>query len=329
MNTIQLGDSRELLKQLEDQTVNVAYFDPPFNSSRNYRLTSNKASIGFDDIYASDDEYIALIDPMVKEISRVLTKDGSMFFHISADQMLIPHMVLSKYFSTIQPIFWLRSRSKNNTKTKLGACTDVIYWCSNIDKPKFNMVYQPLDEYYAKNSYKNQDKRGNYALGHITYTKTQAPDRVKDSQKPTAEQRYYTLEHNGITYNPTYGWRMSKQDLENLIKDDRIHFPSKAGAKPYKKIYAHESSGKPCTDFWDDLHSIAQGSEERLYPTQKPEALLERIINMTSDEGDVILDPVAGSGTTGAVAARLNRNYILFDINPDSIEICKKRLDKE
>ena len=68
--------------------------------------------------------------------------------------------------------------------------------------------------------------------------------------------------------------------------------------------------------------------EERVYPTQKPEALLERIINMSSDEGDVVLDPVAGSGTAGVVAARLNRNYILFDINPDSIEICKKRLDK-
>ena len=80
--------------------------------------------------------------------------------------------------------------------------------------------------------------------------------------------------------------------------------------------------------YWDDLHSIAQGSEERVYPTQKPESLLERIINMSSDEGDVILDPVAGSGTAGVVALRLNRKYILFGINPDSIEICKHRLDK-
>ena len=328
MNTIELGDSRELMKQLDDKSVNVVYFDPPFNTNKIYRLTTDVESVGFDDIYDSNEEYVSLIEPMVKEAQRVLTKDGSMFFHISADQMLIPHMVLSKYFRRIQPIFWLRSRSKNNTKSKLGSCTDVIYWCSNVDKPKFNMVYQPLDAYYAANSYKNKDSRGNYALGHITYTKTQAPDKTKDSNKPEADRRYYKFEHNNVEYEPEYGWRLSKGDLEDMVKQDRIHFPSKEGAKPYKKIYAHESKGKPCTDFWDDLHSIAQGSEERVYPTQKPEALLERIINMTSEEGDVILDPVAGSGTTGVVAARLNRNYILFDINPDSIEICKKRLDK-
>lgn len=327
MNKIKLGDSRELLKSVEEESINCVYIDPPFNSNRNYRLTSDDESIGFDDIYHSDQEYIDLIEPMVKESQRVLAKDGSLFFHISADQMLLPHMILAKYFKRIQPIFWLRSRSKNNTKSKLGACTDVVYWCSKVDKPKFNMVYQPLDAYYAANSYKNKDKRGNYALGHITYTKTQAPDKDKDSTKPEANRRYYMFEHNSVEYEPQYGWRLSKGDLEDMVKQDRIHFPSKGGAKPYKKIYAHESKGKPCTDFWDDLHSIAQGSEERVYPTQKPEALLERIINMSSDEGDVILDPVAGSGTTAAVAARLNRKYILFDINPESIEICKKRLD--
>jgi DNA modification methylase len=189
------------------------------------------------------------------------------------------------------------------------------------------MVYQPLDAYYAENSYKNEDNRGNYALGHVTYTKTQAPDKDKDKLKPEAKRRYYKLKHNKITYEPKNGWRLSKSDLKNLIKEDRIHFPSKIGANPYKKIYAHESKGKACTDYWDDLHSLAQGSEERLYPTQKPEALLRRIIEMSTNEGDIVLDPAAGSGTTGFVAKKLNRKYILFDINPDSIDICKKRLD--
>lgn len=327
MNKIKLGDSHKLLKTVEEETVNCVYIDPPFNSSRNYRLTSDNESIGFDDIYNSDQEYINLIEPMIKESHRALAKDGSLFFHISADQMLLPHMVLAKYFKRIQPIFWLRSRSKNNTKTKLGACTDIVYWCSKVDKPKFNMVYQPLDAYYAENSYKNKDDRGNYALGHITYTKTQAPCKEKDKKKPVAKRRYYELKHKEAIYNPKNGWRLSKSDLENLIKENRVHFPQKAGAKPYKKIYAHESKGKPCTDFWDDLHSIAQGNQERLYPTQKPESLLSRIIQMSTNEGDIVLDPVAGSGTTGFVAQSLNRNYILFDINPDAIKICKKRLD--
>ena len=323
MNKIQLGDSRELLKQLEKLSVDAVYFDPPFNSNRKYRLTSSDDSIGFDDIFKSDDEYVKLVEPMVKECARVLKKDGSFFFHISADQMLIPQMICSKFFSRVQPIFWKRSRSKNNVKTKLGACTDVIFWCSHVAKPKFNMVYQPLDSYYAENSYKNKDARGNYALGHVCYTRTQAPDKSKSD-------RYYSIVHKGKTYSTTYGWRMSLDDLEALIKDNRIHFPkNKKNANPYKKIYAHESKGKPSTDYWDDLHSIAMGSEERVYPTQKPVALMRRIIEMSTNVGDVILDPVAGAGTTGVAASQLGRNYILFDISEDAIEACERRIKNE
>lgn len=323
MNKIQLGDSRELLKQLEDKSIDAVYFDPPFNSNRKYRLTSSDDSIGFDDIFKSDDEYVKLVEPMVKECARAIKKDGSFFFHISAEQMLIPQMICSRFFSRVQPIFWKRSRSKNNVKTKLGACTDVIFWCSHIPKPKFNMVYQPLDSYYAENSYKNNDARGNYALGHVCYTRTQAPDKSKSD-------RYYSIVHKGKTYSPTYGWRMSLDDLEALIEDDRIHFPkAKKDANPYKKIYAHESKGKPSTDYWDDLHSIAMGSEERVYPTQKPVSLMRRIIEMSTNVGDVILDPVAGAGTTGVAASQLGRNYILFDISEDAIEACKRRIKNE
>ena len=323
MNKIELGDSRELLKQLEDKSIDAVYFDPPFNSNRKYRLTSSDDSIGFDDIFKSDDEYVKLVEPMVKECARAIKKDGSFFFHISAEQMLIPQMICSRFFSRVQPIFWKRSRSKNNVKTKLGACTDVIFWCSHVPKPKFNMVYQPLDSYYAKNSYKNTDARGNYALGHVCYTRTQAPDKSKSD-------RYYSIVHKGKTYSPTYGWRMSLDDLEALIKDDRIHFPkAKKNANPYKKIYAHESKGKPSTDYWDDLHSIAMGSEERVYPTQKPVSLMRRIIEMSTNVGDVILDPVAGAGTTGVAASQLGRNYILFDISEDAIEACERRIKNE
>jgi DNA modification methylase len=322
MNIIRLGDSRRLLEELEDNMVNVVYLDPPFNSNRKYRLTSSDDSIGFDDIFSTDQEYVDLVAPMVKECARVLKKNGSFFFHISADQMLIPHMICSKYFKKVQPIFWKRSRSKNNVKTKIGACTDVIFWCSHSEKPKFNMVYQPLDAYYAENSYKNKDNRGNYALGHVCYTKTQAPDRKK------TPHRYYEINHGGKIYNPQYGWRMSRENLEALIADERIHFPTKRG-NPYKKIYAHESKGKPSTDYWDDIHSIAMGVEERVYPTQKPVALLRRMIEMTSNEGDIVLDPTAGSGTTGVASSQLGRQYILFDISEDAIEACERRIKNE
>ena len=320
MKKIKCGDSRELLKEVEDQSVDMVYFDPPFNSNRKYRLDTS-SDLGFDDIWKDNDEYINLVEPIMIECKRTLKKKGSFFFHISADQMLIPNMLCSKHFERVQPIFWKRSRSKNNTKKKLGACTDVIFWCSKTDKPNFNMVYQPLDSYYAEHSYKNKDKRGNFALGHICYTKTQAPDPKK------SKDRYYTLTHKSTSYTPKYGWRMSKDDLDVLVKDDRIYFPKKKGGNPYKKIYMHESKGKPSTDYWDDIHSIAQGAESRKYPTQKPIKLMERIIEMSTKEGDLVLDPVAGSGTTGIAAKNLKRSYILFDKNPDAVILCREALE--
>jgi len=316
MNIIKCGDSRELLKTVETDSVSCIYFDPPFNSNRNYYLTPDN-KLGFEDKFKSKDDYISLVEPMILECKRALKKDGSFFFHISADQMFIPQLLCNKHFKRVQPIFWQRSRSKNNTKTKLGACTDVIFWCSKVSKPKFNMVYQPLDDYYSENSYKNKDKRGNFALGHIVYTKTQATKK---------KERLYAITHEGVTYKPSNGWRLSKEDLEALIAEDRIYFPSKLNANPYKKIYKHESLGKPSTDYWNDIHSIAMGAEKRIYPTQKPLALLDRIIEMSTDEGDVVLDPVAGCGTTGKSAKNLNRGYILFDINPDAVKLIKETI---
>lgn len=315
-NIIKLGDSRDLLLELKERSVQSIYFDPPFNSSRTYSL-STEDNLGFNDKFSSKDEYVSLIEPMIKSMTTILKSNGSFFYHISAAQMLAAHYLCDKYFKRVQPIFWRRSRSKNNIKNKLGACTDVIFWCSNANKPKFNMVYQPLDSYYLENSYKNSDSRGFYALGHLVYTKTQSTKNTK---------RLYSVEHDGRIYAPSSGWRLSKKDLLSLIDDDRVHFPSKLKANPYKKLYKHESPGKPCTDNWDDIHSIAQGSQARLYPTQKPTALLERIIKMSTDEGDIVLDPVAGGGTTGVVASELNRKFILFDKNEEAVEICKNRL---
>ena len=316
MNIVEQGDSLHLLDKVEESSVQTIYFDPPFNTQKIWIMAPDDET-GFSDIWESNQTYIDFIEPIVVKCKKKLTKNGSFFFHISAEEMLIPQMICSKHFKRVQPIFWKRSRSKNNTKSKLGTAIDVIFWCSNTAKPKFNMVYQPLDSYYAKNSYKNKDERGNYALGHVVYTKT---------QKTKNKERLYKIEHDGRVYNPENGWRLSEKDLQKLIKENRIHFPKKEDANPYKKIYMHESNGKPCMDLWDDIHSIAMGNEKRLYPTEKPEKLLERIIEMSSDEDEIVLDPVCGSGTTGAVAKKMNRNFVLFDINPDAIKIAKNRI---
>jgi len=307
-------DSLIMLEKLELK-FDCIYIDPPFNSGRNY-VMSPEDDKGFGDIWSSDEEYEEFIDEMINKSSKVLKDSGSLFFHISAQEMFIPHKVCSKYFEHIQPIFWKKSRSKNNVKKKLGTAIDVIFWCAKTKDRKFNMIYQKLNEKYLKGSFNNKDERGNYSLGHL----------VSD---PTRKGTYnYSVTIQGKTYNPERGWRINQDELEKLINDNRIHLPKGDKGNLYKKIYLHESKGKAAMDLWDDIHSIAQGSEKRLYPTAKPVELLKRIIEMTTDEQDWVLDPVAGSGTTGLAAKALNRNCVLIDKNPQSIKTIKDRISK-
>lgn len=315
-NKIIIGDFLKCSEDIEKGTVQTIYFDPPFRTQRDYRLTP-KDDLGFDDTWDSEQDYEYFIDKMLEKSVPLLTKTGTFFFHISATEMLIPHSLLKKHFKYIQPIFWKRSRSKNNIKKKPGATVDVIFRAFNNPTPLFNMVYQPLDQYYLEHSYTNKDDVGYYALGHLTTDKT----------RKAKEGRNYEIEVDGRVFKAENGWRLSKEDLEDLIKEGRVHIPKKEGAKLYRKLYRHENPGKPVTDLWDDIHSLGQGGEKREYPTQKPIKLLERIIEMSSNEGDLILDPSSGAGTTGVAAQNLNRKYVLVDINPDTKKIVQKRLD--
>ena len=137
----------------------------------------------------------------------------------------------------------------------------------------------------------------------------------------------YEITIQGKNFNPASGWRIKLTELQKLIDDKRIHLPKKVGANLYKKIYLHEHPGKLCTDLWDDIHSISQGSEIRKYPTAKPIKLLERIIQISSNEGDYVYDPMCGSGTTAQAAKNLNRKCIINDINRDIVPIVQSRFN--
>ena len=282
------------------------YFDPPFNSNRTYAMNEND-STGFMDRW-SDEAYEEFITKCINKLYDLLEKNGTLFFHISALGMYIPEKVVRSKFKYVEPIFWKKARSKNNVKNKLGTTIDIIWKCSKIAKPKFNIVYQPKDPKYLRTGFTNKDTRGNYSLGHLV-------------TEPTKQGYLYEF----MGYNPTTGWRIKETELIKLFEDDRIHIPSKKGAKLYKKIYLHENPGKPCTDLWDDIHSISQGLEVRRYPTAKPIKLLERIIEISSDPGDWVLDPMCGSGTTAGACERLGRNCTLIDVNPEVKEIVEKR----
>jgi DNA modification methylase len=308
---VRKGDCLTLLPTLDAKSVQLIYLDPPFNSSRDYTL-EHGSEVGFADKWTPE-SYTEFIDSVIRQCLPLLTTTGSLVFHISAEQMFIPEQVLRTHFKCVRPIFWKRCRSKNNVKKTLGSAIDVLFWCSQSERRKFNMVYQPRDEYYEANSFKNKDARGNFALGHLVC------DRTRKGYE-------YEFTVGGRTFHPKRGWRIQQSELEALAADDRLYIPRGKAANLYKKIYLHETPGKPAMDLWDDIPSIAQGSETRQYPTAKPIKLLERIVRMTTDEGDIVLDPMSGSGTTGVVCKMLNRRCILVDENPQAVAIIQERI---
>tara|TARA_B100001287_G_C22672642_1_gene526035 strand:- start:591 stop:1565 length:975 start_codon:yes stop_codon:yes gene_type:complete len=314
-NIITLSNDVELhigssLKFNTDKKFSMIYFDPPFNSDRDYKLNCD-SELGFSDKW-SDEDYEKFISLNIDKLYDLLENNGTLFFHISSSCMFIPERVLRAKFKFVEPIFWKKCRSKNNVKSKLGSVIDIIWKCNKIKKAKFNLVYQEKDATYLKNSFKNKDERGNYALGHLVTEKTK-------------KGYIYEININDRIFNPKSGWRIKKEDLLKLIDDNRIHVPKQKKSNLYKKIYLHENPGKPCTDLWDDIHSISQGKEIRKYPTAKPVKLLERLIQISTNEGDYVLDPMCGSGTTAEAANKLNRKCIVNDINRDIIDIVKSR----
>ena len=293
------------------QKFMMIYFDPPFNSDREYVLSVDD-SLGFSDVWTPE-KYDQFIRKNVDILYDLLDSKGTLFFHISSSCMFIPERILREKFKFVEPIFWKKCRSKNNVKHRLGSTIDIIWKCNKVSKPKFNIVFQEKNQYYLENSFKNKDDKGNYSLGHLV-------------TENTKKGYIYSIQVQNRIFNPPSGWRIKKEELEKLISEDRIHFPKKKDGKLYKKIYLHENPGKPCTDLWDDIHSISQGSELRKYPTAKPVKLLERLILISTDEGDHVYDPMCGSGTTGEACNNLNRKCILNDINNDVLPIIQSRI---
>lgn len=288
----------------------MIYFDPPFNSERDYRLSVNN-KLGFNDKW-TDNDYKKFLENCIDKLYDLLDERGTLFFHISASKMFIPETVLRNKFKFVEPIFWKKCRSKNNVKNKLGSTIDIIFKCNKNSKYKFNVILQDKDEEYLKTGFKNSDSRGNFSLGHIV------TEKIKTGYK-------YEITVNNKIYNPEQGWRIKKEVLLELLNEDRIYIP-KNGNRLYKKIYLHENPGKSCTDLWDDIHSLGQGNEKRVYPTEKPVKLIERLIAISTDENDKILDPMCGSGTTGIASLRMGRDCVLNDINSAVEDIICQRL---
>ena len=294
------------------KTFDLIYLDPPYETNRTFTVNSLDDETGFQDLW-EDNHYCEWLDKLINHLKLMLSQNGTLVFHISSENSFIAETVLRKYFKKIQKIYWKRCHGKNTVKNKLGEVIDTIFACSNNTNNIFNLLHIPIDENSVW-AFKNKDDTGLYSLGALKHDRTRTG-------------YMYAIEKDGVVYENKYGWKQKKEIVEGLIQQNRIHFSPKQ-KNMYIKIYKHEHKGVPLSNLWTDIHSITRTSKDpRVYPTQKPQKLLERIINLFSNENSYILDPVCGSGTTGFVGDKLNRKCILCDINRDTLDIIKKRFD--
>ena len=324
MNQLILGDNLEIMKTLESESVDLIYLDPPFFSNRNYEVIwGDEGEIrSFQDRWAGGiDHYIAWLKERVEQMYRVLKKTGSFFLHCDwhADAYIRVD-ILDKIFGAKNfrsEIIWKRQTAKKGSqfsRRSFGNYDDKIFFYSKSGKYYFNLekTRNADEENKLIKRYNKVDADGRYfRVDHIELIEAMARENL-------------IYEYKG--YTPKYGWMMTKDKLEMFDNENRIYW-SETG-KPYRKYFFDEYEGKELTNIWDDI-TIAQGKERIGYPTQKPEALLERIIKCASNEGDVILDPFMGGGTAIAVAEKLNRHWIGIDQSVQSIKVTEQRLQKQ
>lgn len=361
MNTLYYGDNLEILRNhIASESVDLVYLDPPFNSNRSYNVLFKDESgkeaeaqiAAFEDSWHWGDDaaaayheittgsnsraadiisalygslgtsqmmaYLVMMTARLVELHRVLKPTGSLYLHCDPTSSHYLKIVLDTIWGPRNfrnEIIWQRTSAHANVIQKYGAVHDTILFYTASNTFTWNQQHNDYDEEYIKTFFDQIDEKGRrYARRDLTAS----------MQRASSGQIY---EWKGITPPLSRCWAMTKERMDELDAQGRIHWPKKAGGMPRLKIYPEDLPGNPVQDIWADIKTMHNLSAERLgYPTQKPLALLERIIQTSSNPGDVVLDPFAGCGTTVAASQKLGRQWIGIDITNLSIALLKYRL---
>ncbi len=318
-----------LRKQIEEAGgLKLIYIDPPFDVGADFSMdieiggeTFHKEANLLEQIAYRDtwgrgaDSFIAMIYERVVLMRDLLAKDGSIYVHCDWRVTAYVRQILDEVFgaqSYRNEIIWVRTSSHNMRTEGYVRSNDTIHYCTKGDTWIFNDQFRPYGE--AQLSRYKKDETGRlYKAENLTFS----------SRNPNRQ-----FEWRGTTPPPNRSWGASLDQLEKWWAEGRI-LKRQDGSPRMDglKFYLEDMKGNPVTTNWDDIGRVGNTSEERLdYPTQKPEALLERIIKASSNEGDLVADFFCGSGTTAAVAEKLNRKWIATDLGKFAIHTTRKRL---
>jgi DNA modification methylase len=358
-NLLYYGDNLDVLRRhVKDESVDLVYLDPPFNSNANYNVlfaakdgSQAAAQIqAFEDTWRWDQAaarqfaetvesggrvadvmlaferflgtsdmlaYLTMMAPRLVELRRVLKPTGSLYLHCDPTASHYLKLLLDAVFGAqnfLSEIIWKRTGT-HSSANRWGPVHDVLLlYAKNAGSHTWNRVYEPLDADHAKRHYSHTDSEGRlYAHGELT-----APG-VRHGRSG-AVWRGFDVSALGRH------WSTTVENLDKMAADGLIYFPENGGWPRLKK-YADESAGRALGDIWIDIPPLNMRATERLgYATQKPVALLERIIGASSNPGDVVLDPFCGCGTTIEGAQKLGRAWLGIDVTHLAIGLIKVRL---
>jgi len=214
-------------------------------------------------------------------------------------------------------IIWKRTGAHGNVTGTYGDVTDTILFYGKSDRTLWNQQFVPLRDKLIASKFRYSDTDGR---------RWQSVTLRNPGVRPNLKYPYTAS--NGMTYQPhPNGWSCDIERMQHYDREDRLYYPSKPAGQLRLKMYLDESKGGRVQNLWDDISPINSQAVERLgYPTQKPEALLERIILASSHEGDIVLDPFCGCGTAISTSQRLKRQWIVIDITHLAIGLIKSRL---
>jgi site-specific DNA-methyltransferase (adenine-specific) len=358
INKLFYGDNLDVLREhIAAESVDLVYLDPPFNSNASYNiLFKSPAGAGADaSIEAFDDTwqwgpaannallditqsgnhalhtlmqamkaaigenammaYLAMMAVRLVELHRVLKATGSLYLHCDPTASHYLKLVLDAVFGPDKyrnELIWKRTSSRGNTSRSFPDVTDSIFFYVKSDQYVFNKAFKAYDEKYLKDKYKFVDEHGRRYMS--------------DNLRNPGVRPNLHYEYKGYKPHPN-GWAVSLERMQELDRLGLLEFPKSPEGRIRVRRYLDERQGAPVSTLWDDIPPINSQAQERLgYPTQKPVALLERIVTTSSNEGDVVLDPFCGCGTAIDAAQKLGRHWVGIDVTHLAIGLVEKRL---
>lgn len=362
-NKLYCGDNLDVLRHcFADDSIDLVYLDPPFKSDQNYNLLfqekdgSKSASqiLAFEDTwewnvdaernYTSVAEkggklgqimaqfrtmlgdtdmlaYLSMMAPRLIELQRVLRPTGSIYLHCDPTASHYLKLLMDAVFGPEQfrnEIVWKRKTGRgetNNAAIRFGVTNDILLFYGKTTQAKFCPQYRANNPHYIRSKFTNDDGDGRlYHLDNIS------------SPSYRANLCYAYKGHEP----PPKGWAVCKERMEQMDREGRLYIPADPKKRIRRKRYLDELIGENVDTLWDDIPPINSQAQERLgYPTQKPQALLERLINASSKQGDLVLDPFCGCGTAIEASQKLHRRWIGIDITIQAMRVTRnERLPK-